>query len=299
MKELKFLYETTVEKQVEEKVTDIREENGQKVEITRTVKKSKPIKLAILKPGRRLYEGADIFYAKQIADFIRAGLLPYSLVAKRYANDGGALSEPEKVRLMKLKDEVSELEAKFFTLIEQADKTDDRNKLLTQINKINEEITTIQNAYADIFDNTAEIKARNKAIEWWALHLSYINEGEGYKPIFSDGTYDEKIDKYDELSEQESAFTDECIRKLSYLISFWFAARSALSKIDFESMDKLYQDTVTDYKIVNEETPKIIEVKDTPPAELLAVVEVAAKVAEVPKAEAEASIKAVVEAFKA
>jgi hypothetical protein len=270
MKELKFLYETTVKRQVEEKVTEPKQENGQQVEITRTVKKSKAVKIAILKPMRRLYEGADIFYAKQIADFIKAGLLPYSLVAKRYANDGGALSEPEKNKLKALKEEVAELEAKFFGLIEKEEHTDERNKLLTQINNINGEITNIQNAYADIFDNTAEIKARNKSIEWWALHLSYIDEdGQGYKPIFGDGTYEEKLIKYDEISEQENPFFEECIRKLSYLISFWFAARSALSKIDFESMDKLYNDTVTDYKVVEEETPKIIEVKDSVPTELL------------------------------
>lgn len=262
-KELRFLYETTVKKQVEEKVTETKEENGQKIEVTRTVKKTKPIKLAIAKPGRKLYEGADIFYAKQIADFIKAGLLPYSLVAKRYANDGGALSEPEKDKLKKLKDEVVELETSFFQLLDKEEKTDDRNKLLTKINHINGEITNIQNAYSDIFDNTAEIKARNKSIEWWALYLSYIDEdGTGYKPVFGDGDYESRLDKYDDISDEENPFLEECIRKLSYLISFWFAARSALSKIDFESMDRLYNDTVTDYKTVEEETPRVIEVKE-------------------------------------
>jgi hypothetical protein len=282
-KKIDFLYETSVLKQIEEKVTETRDENGQKIEIVRTVKKAKPIKIAILHPRRKLYEGADIFYAKQIADYIKAGLLPYSLVAKRYANDGGALSEPEKEKLKKLKEEVAELEIEFFALGSDAD-TKVRNTLLSKINDINGEIVKIQNAYADIFDNTAEVKARNKTIEWWALHLCYIDEDDtGYKPIFGDGTYDERLEQYDEVTDRQQPHIDEAIRKLSYLISFWFAAKAVLSKIDFETMDKLYNDTVTDYTVIDESEK---------PAETLA------RVAEISVEEATKGIEAAQEAFR-
>jgi hypothetical protein len=60
-KTLKFLYETFVKKQVNESVTEPRQEGSETVQITRTVKKVKPVKFAILKPDRRLYKDAEIF----------------------------------------------------------------------------------------------------------------------------------------------------------------------------------------------------------------------------------------------
>jgi hypothetical protein len=263
MKDLKFLYETTVKKQVEEKVTETKEEGGQKIEISKTVKKAKPIKLAILKPQRKLYEGAEIFYAKQIADYIKAGLLPYSLVAKRYANDGGPLSEPEKERLEKLKKEAEELELQFFQLIGDGEKeSKTRNELLIKINKINSEVGGIQNAYADIFENTAEMKSRNKTIEWWVLHLAYIDEDDkGFKPLFGEGDLTAKLSVYDDFSDNENDFYNEAIKKLSYLISFWFAARAGLTKIDFESMDTLYDESISSYS-VEEDKPAEIKVEE-------------------------------------
>jgi hypothetical protein len=264
-KELKFLYESEVKKQVEEKVTVTEEQNGEKVEITRTIKKTKPVKVAILKPNRKLFEGAEKFYAIQIADFIRSGLLPYSLVAKRYANDGGPLSDPEKKHLQELKEKGKELETKYFEIVAEQDeaKIKERNELLVKINDVNAEIGNIQNAYSDIFENTAEVKARNKTIEWWVLNLAYINEdSSGYKPIFGEGDHETKLTKYDEIDEADDAFTNECIRKLSYLISFWFAAKSTLSKIDFESMDKLFSESLSNYKVEEDKTDiKIEEVK--------------------------------------
>lgn len=251
MKELKFLYESSVKRTTEEKVTEKSKVDGEEVEISRNVKSIKPIKIAILKPSRKLYEGADVFYAKQIAEFIKAGLLPYPLVAKRYANDGGPLSEPEKNKIETLEKEASDLETKFYELAGEGEEiSKEKNELLVKINNINTELSNIKNAYADIFENTAEMKARNKTIEWWVLHLSYINEDDKeYKSIFGDGMYENRLDKYDEYFEESNEFYNECIRKLSYLISFWIAAKSNLSKIDFESMDKLYEETLSSYKV--------------------------------------------------
>jgi len=264
MKELKFLYETTVKKQIEEKSTVTKEENGEKVEISRILKKAKPVKVAILKPQRKLYEGAEIFYAKQIATYIQGGLLPYSLVAKRYANDGGPLSEPEKLHLEKLKAEAGKLQAELFALVGKEDeKAKQRNDILNKINALHTEVNAIQNAYADIFDNTAEMKARNKTIEWWVLHLAYIDEdGTGYKPLFGDGNHESKLEKYDDIDDKDNEFINECIRKLSYLISFWFAARVNLSNVEFENMDNLFTETMTEYTVIEDkEEVKVEEIK--------------------------------------
>lgn len=284
MKELKFLYETTVNKQVEESKMESRLENGEDIEVKRKVKSVKPIKVAILHPDRKLFKTAEIFYSKTLADYLKAGLLPYSLVAKRYANDGGPLSDTDKQKLKSLRDEATLLEKEFFeTIADQTEAVQEKkNVLLAKINKLNEEVSTIQNAYSDIYDSTAEVKARGDTIEWWSLFLIYVDEDDtGYKPLFGGELYDNRLEKLDELDGKNDPFYNEIVRRLSYLISFWFAARNVVTKIDFTTMERFYIDKMSDYRVEEEKpveapaviTPTIIEplpkvvepVVETPP----------------------------------
>lgn len=283
MKQLKFLYETTLNKVVEESVVEIKEEQGQKIEIKRTVKKNKPIKLALQKPDRRLFKGAEMFYAKTLSEYLKAGLLPYSLVAKRYANDGGPLTEREKARLVELRKESRELEQEFFEVLgDDETKQKRKNELLIKINASNVEISNIQNSYSDIFDSSAEIKSRNDTIEWWTLNLLLIDEDStGYKCIFGDGTYEERINKIEEIEDVADPFYIEAIKRLSYLISFWFSARDTVTQIDFTTMERLYIDTMSDYKTLTppEET-KITDV--TPTAQVSPIVKIPTDSLEIP-----------------
>lgn len=256
-KEQKYLFESTVLKEVEENVIEKRIENDETVEVKKIVKIKKPIKVAIIKPDRKLYKGAEMFYAKTLSEYLKQGLLPYSLVAKRYANDGGPLSEDEKNKLTTLRVEATKLNEEFFneTIQSNPELGKRKNEILDRINEINKEITTINSAFSDIFDATAEKKSRDETIEWWALHLIYIDEdSKGYKPVFGPGNYDEKIIKLEDYEYEENDFHLEVIKRLSYLVSFWFTARNTVTQIDFSTMEKLYIETVSTYKVkVNKE----------------------------------------------
>jgi len=255
-----FLYETSVKKQIFETKTEFREENNEKIEVKRQVKSVKPIKISILNPDRKLYKAAEIFYAKTLADYLKAGLLPYSLVAKRYTNDGGPLSDGDKTKLQNLKKRVSDLEKTFFDAMSKNDDESkkQKNDSLLEMNKLNSEINSIENAYSDIFESTAEMKARNDTLEWWALFLIYINENDlNYIPLFGNGSYDERVQKLEEFTDKNDSFYNEVIKKLSYLVSFWFSARNILSKLDFESMEKIYIDNMSNYKVEEENVESI------------------------------------------
>ena len=99
----KWLYDFNVydefEDTVEEKKKD---ENGEEITISRKVPKKRAVVFSIKKPDRRLFEGAELFYAVKLSEGIKAGLLTRPLLAKRYKNDGGAMSEPEKKRYAEL-----------------------------------------------------------------------------------------------------------------------------------------------------------------------------------------------------
>jgi len=264
MENTKIIYETSVLKLVEEPRKTKETQNGETVEITRTVKTAKPVRLAIQKPDRKLFKGAEMFYARALSNYLKEGLLPYSLVAKRYANDGGPLTDSERERIKDLRVEANKLEEEFYT-----SKGEDKNNLLVRINKLNMEISNIQNAYADIFDSTAEVKARNDVIEWWVLHTMLIEQEQDAKALeafFGDGTYDDRIKKLDEYEDGEDPFIIECIKKMSYLISFWFTAKNSVSKSDFDTMAKLYEESMTEYKVeVTPEGKEEVTVKEENP----------------------------------
>ena len=264
----KFLYETSINKLVDKpSITKTKDESGAEIEIKRVYKKFEPVKIAILKPDRKLFRAAELFYAKSLADYLKAGLLPYSLVAKRYANDGGPLSEEDKKRISDLKEQAVRLEQEFFTATTKQDVQSDNSEILVKINKINAELGQIQSAYSDIYESTAEMKARNDTLEWWSLNLSYINEGNGYKPLFGDGGYDDKINTLDNYDNNDNVFYQEVIKRLSFLIGFWFTARNTQPTAkDFTSVEKLYLETSNSYNPVEdkEPTPLITEKSSTP-----------------------------------
>lgn len=268
----KYLYETFVNKEIEENIVDVKIEDGKTTTTTSPVKKIQKIKVSVLQPNRKLYRGAELFYSKSLSTYLKEGLMPYSLVAKRYANDGGPLTETEIKKLNELKENLKILEKEFFvtltSVIDSSSAPDDiiinkKSDILLKINQVNSEISAIQNAYADIFDNTAEMKSRNDTIEWWSLFLIYIDEdNKGYKPLFGIGDpskqedYQKKITKLEEFEDKNDKFYNEIIKKMSYLISFWFTAKTTLTQSDFQTMEKLYTEHSSDYKVIDDNSIK-------------------------------------------
>jgi hypothetical protein len=259
----KYIYETTVKKEVFEKVTEEREENGQKIQVTKEVKKEKPAKIAILKPDRKKYKEAEIFYAKTLSNYLKEGLLPHSLVSKRYINDGGPLTESEKKTLNAMRDRYNELQEEYFKM--ENPLTDEQNKrrgeIILEMSEINRLVKEIKNSYSDIFENTAEAKAKNDTIEWWVLNLSLINEDNSeYKLFYGDGDLDSKINSLENIESKDDPFYNEVIKKLSYFISFWYASGANASLEDFKSAEEHYNLNISTY-LKEEITPSEIDKK--------------------------------------
>lgn len=271
---IKFLYETNVQKQVEEKVLEKRIENGEEIEVARTVKKLKPVKIAVQRPDRRKNKEAEIFFAKRLSIYLKEGLLPHSLVTKRYINDGGPLSEGEKQLVENLRERYVTLQEEYFgmTLPLTDEQTKRRGDIILELNEINKTLRDIQSNYSEVFSNTAEAKSKADTIEWWILKLSYADlDGKGYAPLFGEGDFDAQMQKLDELESEDDVFINEIIKKLSYFISFWHTAGQAVMQDDFKSAEENYEKNVTDYLVEETKEEPAAEVKE--PAPQAAVVE--------------------------
>ena len=204
MKKLyKFTISETVTKKVEEKSKD---KDGNEVTVTKDSVEVVDRPIFLRKPTRSMFDEAELYYGVQLSEGIKAGLLTRALLAKRFSNDGGVMSNPDKeeyadlyVRLFENQNAIERASAK-----KEKDRTDaekeEMAKLLSENGVVKREIQEFEMAQASLFDQTAENRARNKTILWWVLNMSYYGNPEDnntIKPVFKGENYAEKLAAYD------------------------------------------------------------------------------------------------------
>jgi len=230
--------------------------DGKEIEISKTLKKNKPVAFKLQKPTRRLFEDGELYYAVKLSQGIKAGLLTTAQVSKRYENDGGVYTDAEKSRLRELRNDITELQAEYFKLDRDDEKADkEKIKILSNINDCRNEISELENVHQYIYDQTAEVKARNKTILWWILHMAH-QQNEGNRNQFLEmfgGSEDleDRLDAYDRMEENGDDFLQEALKKLAYYVSYWYVSKN-VSGEDFKTVESLYNQS-SDYKVVEDE----------------------------------------------
>ena len=245
---MKRLFEFTVNKKdkVTKTVKDINKD-GQEIDAIKVEEEEDPYKFFIRKPNRRMLDEGDLQYGVALAEAIRAGMITRPLLSKRYTQDGGILADFQTRALEDLTEDLrknyeeqEKIESK-----KKGEITEDEANRLEQLKKDVKPLSEILRRYnmaeESLFDDTAESRARNKAILWGIINLAYKVETEDgkevEKPFFSGKDYDEKLDNYDEIMESEELFSAQVTTEFSYNISLWYYARPN-SKGQFEDMLK-------------------------------------------------------------
>lgn len=243
---MKELYSFSIPKSTEtEEVEIIKNEKGEEVKTLKKIKKDVALKIIIKRPNRSLFDEAELFYGVKISEGIKAGLLTRALLAKRINNDGGVFSNEEQieysgsyVKLFELQNEFQRISA----IDKNARTPEDIERfasLMKEIEEVREKIQNFEITQSNLFEQTAENRARNKTIIWWLLNLSYFQDENGeIKPLFGEGTYFEKLRVYDRIEEEDLEFEKKAIQKLVYLISFWYMGRASTEE-EFENLIKI------------------------------------------------------------
>lgn len=228
---METVFTTSVYKEFSENLSTKKVIDGKEVTVTETIKVNKPVKISLQKPGRRISEAAEIYYAKSIAFYIKEGLLSLYMLSKRYDNDGGPFNDLENNILEKLSEQKFELSKEYWAVTQKEVKTEEDKKkeadVLKEVSTLQQRIDQIQNPYINIYNQTAEFKARNRAVSWWLLHLLHV-EKDGKterlfpgKDIFKDEDLEKQLDLLSEMSVGKDAFLKEVVRKSTYFISCW------------------------------------------------------------------------------
>ena len=236
---MKKLYEFTVTKveDVIKKETSTNEK-GDKVTTEKAVEEKVKHGFFLRKPTRALYDEAELFYGIELSKGIKAGLLTKALLAKRYENDGGSLSDGEIERygnlyldFYKRTDDYQRLVIKGEDNLTDSDK-EEMGRLEVELQDTRSTLTQFEMEQQSLYEQTAEVRARNKTILWWILQLSYGDDGKSY---FPGKTFDERLISYDDKSEEEDVFINTVIQRLTYFVSFWFVGRAATQE-EFDTL---------------------------------------------------------------
>jgi len=231
---------------------------------------SKLRKFAILSPSRRLRQDGELYYTSQLSKFISAGVLPRALWEKLIKNNGGAVAEPDKKEYADLYQKLIDTNSTVEKLagIPEAELTDEQKSQLSyaqgQLVLIRKDMQVLESEQMSLYENTAEAKARNQSIIWWSLNLAAEANAAGvYLPIVVGEDIDDKLDAYDDLSENDG-FLNGVIRRVNYLVTIWYIG-AANSSSDFERFDaefKTREGEIVDGTVeekVEEEAPKAEE----------------------------------------
>jgi len=244
----KTIYKFTVKKEeeVEEETTSEVEnketKEKEKVTKTRTVKKEVPYEIRIAQPSRRQIEDADMEFSIEMSKCIKKGILTKAMLAKKYSDSGGLLSEEDSSELIRSYRELAELQNDLGRLMAKKKKTEQETKKEEQLTEsfaaTRKRIVDLETTYQSVFNHTADTKAQNKTILWYMLNLSYITgPDEKELPFFAGDTTEAKEESYYILDENEDEVFDLAREKLMTFISFWYFSQNA-SEEDFSSLEQ-------------------------------------------------------------
>jgi hypothetical protein len=241
----KELYTFTVfedkEKTIEE--TTVNPESGEETIVKKKVIEKSPIKVVLKKPNRRQIEEADLEYSVEISRCIKKGILTKAMLAKKYSDTGGLMSESESQKLVDLYKEIYELQSENLRLDLSEDKSEEiierQKALVEELTVARKEIVDIESSYRSLFDHTADSKAQNKVLLWYIINLTFVKKelDESPKPLFKGKDFEEKLQDFYSKEEEQAADYVKISKKLSTFFAFWFF-NQASSKEDFEELDR-------------------------------------------------------------
>jgi hypothetical protein len=228
-----------VEEEVEKKSKRKNKETGKMEVVTSkekvTVKKDVPYKVVIKKPNRNELEEGDMFYSLELNKFIKMGMLTKAMLAKQYGNQGGVWSEKEQKLYSTLlyKMHSKQLEVQQFSILSENGKLSERQKVkldqaVKEMSEIKKDLTEYEMVQNSLFDHTADVKARNRAIMWYILHLSYFVEGEAddapFENLFEGDDFKEKYKAYELAEEEGEELYEKIIDKISSIVTIWYVS---------------------------------------------------------------------------
>ena len=248
-KKMREIYSFTFEKKEKVKKTSEKviknEETGEEetLSVTKDVIEEIPYRVIMKQPTRRQIEEAELEFSVEISKCIKRGILTKAMLAKKYSDTGGLLAEEDAKALTEMYIKYGELSQESEKIQIKNKKTKEDEKRIDEISGkialLRKDIVNVETSYSNLFNHTADVRAENKVIQWYILHLTFIQkeDEDDSSPLFEGSDFEQKLQRYYELEEDGDELYDIIGGKVAALYSFWYYSSGAVSKVDFEQLD--------------------------------------------------------------
>jgi hypothetical protein len=269
MQKFKILYTFSFDKKTQvDETTETVNEAGDTVKITKKVDKETPYEFCIQKPSRSLSDDAELFYNVTVSKGIQAGLMSAALLSKRFSNDGGILSEPEKEEwgnkfVARINKEIDLQRLAKKQGVRTPQEQEEYETLLKEVAILTREMQDFEVRQQSLFDVTAEARARTRTIMWWLMFLLHRKNEKGeWVPFFEGKDLEEKQWSYDDLDDEDTypteddrKFNAKVVSHAVQAITLWYYGRVAKQEEFVKAL------TETEVKALEE---KLIGTEDAP-----------------------------------
>lgn len=237
MKE-KWLYTFNLDKiqKVKETTTE-KDEAGNEIQVTREVEKIIPQKFAILRPTRKIQDDSSVFYSVKVSEGIKLGLITKAFLLKKFQKDGVLASEEESKQYSENYSRAIYLETEIEKIKQDSNLSESEKDL--KISNLSDEYKILRKKIFDyesinnsLFDNTAEKRASDLLNLWYVLHLLYFLEENSDSCLFGEGTFEQRLEKLNQIEDSEDQFLIQAVEKGAFLIG---QLNSGVSKEDLVS----------------------------------------------------------------
>lgn len=228
------IYEFTLKKKVKKQVETKRtSENGEEETVLSNRTVNVPVKFVIKRPTRKLADEAELFYSIQLSKAIKMGIVTKAMLIKKYADNGGALTEEESRQLLKSMKKLHDLENEYKLIEGTKNKAEKKRseEILVEIVTLKRELQDLESSLQSVYQHTADAKAEQKTLLWYAINLSKMIGEDGESQDFFEGLdFEEKLEDLYNKYETEEGFDFEAASTICKVIGYWFYNQEADSK---------------------------------------------------------------------
>lgn len=183
----------------------------------------KEYEFTLKQPNRTEREEIEIYYAAMLSKLMNMGVQTKASVDKYYAdNSDTAVPKKDQSYYFNLQKDLAQYQE---DLIREKSNSDKKFEIYAKIVQTQEDMRKFTSYYSAIYDNTAEVKARDKTVDFCMLNYSYSNEQELF-PEEEEDFQKRAILQYEQIDKlregEDSEFWNSVIDRFVFLFTIWY-----------------------------------------------------------------------------
>ena len=232
MPQITAIYEFTVSEKSSKDVESTSIQEGKEVKTITSEPVETPVKVFFKKPSRRDIEEGELFYARKMNEFVnKHGLMTRAMLANKYRDSGGIISEEtvkQLYRIAKRSEEIKDETA----VIKLSKKISAKRKvrleeLENEYISLQKDIIELEQYKNALMENTADEKAVNEYLRWLALNMTFVQteDDDLPAPYFKGASYEEKLNDYYDKEDSDNDFYKNLSAGIGKASAIWYMFR--------------------------------------------------------------------------